>query len=907
MPNWRTDFLGGLGNGVSAPARLPGSNTWWPSAYFYDNYTGVSLASPGSVDTNTSTRYQYPLIDNSGNKGPLPTVQTNMTFTSADESGRPVNSYMTVVVYYAPASAFGAGVTPTPAQIRTVANGLGTRIRPLGAFNFGLQSWRQSAGDSSAFFSLSFLNADNFINAANTKFWIAAIPVYLDTVSGSPTSGIDTPIGDPNVNGRAVSLWYNRTSAAPKIKTPTGRISVRAGSTVPVSFLPQDPDRIASFPGDIGIADLDDVAGVQIQYAPVPTAANPDPVWSDLPVVKADGSGTTPGWWIHMSTEGAGNTGVQDFMLKYNLTIKCATVGALTPKTGVLPSGDWQLRVRTFDWGQPYANSSGATVGYVWPPLGNTWAGPRTPDAYPATNTSPWSAPFYISVSEQSPVPIPLSPINNIAVFDNAPVKLVWQYRNTYDPPFPQSGRALRIRKVGDPDWIDLTPGLPVITSSTTFTIPSSMLDFVSGNQYEWQVRTTDSSGSTSDWSKVARFWAVPIPNSGSVIPTPGDTIDGATLGCGTHRVEIYRRGGTERVGEIRNPNKVEWNRLRDDMSDATIEVTDFSPDCGEMLRDLQSWAYEIVLFRDNGFSKERVWEGPITLLTYEKGKVTINAKDVVAYLYRRIIKQAFNDTGNSPTAGRKVTERAAAIIQNAMAPDDPNVLQYLTVLLRDDDAKQYRALPEYSRTAYEEVDDMASNAGLDYTAVGRSIIVWGTKHRIGTLPEFTDANLGASSIVSEYGMSMANRYAVSDGNGVWGEADRLDENGEDPTYGLVEVLSSTWASDSDEESGTYTEAGLEKVRASFAQSAERSISDKYPPPVVVRVPDNTRLQPDTPITIQHLVPGVVIPLRSDSTLRRVIASQKLDSVKVVETAGEETITVTMSPFSRDDNTLETT
>jgi hypothetical protein len=32
-----------------------------------------------------------------------------------------------------------------------------------------------------------------------------------------------------------------------------------------------------------------------------------------------------------------------------------------------------------------------------------------------------------------------------------------------------------------------------------------------------------------------------------------------------------------------------------------------------------------------------------------------------------------------------------------------------------------------------------------------------------------------------------------------------------------------------------------------------------------------------------------------------VVASQKLDSVTVVEQKGEETITVTMSPFSRDD------
>jgi hypothetical protein len=296
------------------------------------------------------------------------------------------------------------------------------------------------------------------------------------------------------------------------------------------------------------------------------------------------------------------------------------------------------------------------------------------------------------------------------------------------------------------------------------------------------------------------------------------------------------------------------------------------------------------------------VWEGPITLLTYEVDKVTIDAKDVMGYAYRRIIKQAMTDSGTGN--GTTVVDRARRVLQNVFAPDDPNVLAYLQVLARDDDAMQYRSTPAYSRTAYEEIDDMAANAGLDYTAVGRSIMLWGTKHRIGTLPEFKDEDLGASPIVSEYGMSFANRYAVSDGNGVWGEATRLDDSGNDETYGLVEMLSSTWASDSENESGTYTQEGLQTVIESFKSFAERSISDRYPPPVVVRIPDNTTLNPGAVVSIQHLVPGVVIPLRSTSTLRTVVASQKLDSVKVVEEAGKESVSITVSPFSRDDAAL---
>lgn len=419
--------------------------------------------------------------------------------------------------------------------------------------------------------------------------------------------------------------------------------------------------------------------------------------------------------------------------------------------------------------------------------------------------------------------------------------------------------------------------------------------------EYEWRVKVMDTDAVESNYSTPARFWVVPGAGTGGTREVPSNTINGATLGCGKHRVEIYRRGGLQRVGEIKNLSHVDWERKRDDISTAKVVVSGWDIDCGNLLANLQTWAYELVLWRETGYASERVWEGPITLLTYETDKVTIDAADVMRYAYRRIIKQKMSDAGSGN--GTTVVDRARRVLQNAFAPDDPNVLAYLQVLARDDDSMQYRSTPAYSRTAFEEVDDMASNAGLDYTVVGRSIMLWGTKHRIGTLPEFKDENLGSSPIVSEYGMSFANRYVVTDGNGVWGEATRLTDGG-DETYGLVEMLSSTWASDSPNESGTYTQAGLATVIDSFEHFAERSIADRYPPPVVVRIPDNTTLHPDTPISIQHLVPGVVVPLRSTKTLRTVVASQKLDSVKVVEEAGNETVSITLSPFSRDDNAV---
>lgn len=423
--------------------------------------------------------------------------------------------------------------------------------------------------------------------------------------------------------------------------------------------------------------------------------------------------------------------------------------------------------------------------------------------------------------------------------------------------------------------------------------------DFVleATSHYEWRVLAEDSQGVQSTYSSPASFWVVPAPATGSQRPVPSETIEGATLGCGNNRVFVYRRGAQTRVAEITGMTHVDWGRKRDDISTAQVVINDWDIDCGNLLAQLQPWAYEMVIFRENGFTTDRVWEGPIVTLTYERDKVTIQSRDVMCYAYRRIMKQQINDAAE----GNTVTARAAQVLQNAFAPDDPNVLAYMQVITRDDDARERRSTPAYSRTAFEEVDDMAANAGLDYTVVGRSILLWGTKNSIGRLPELRDEDLGSTPIVSVYGMSMANRYVVSDGNGIWGEATRLDADGNDTTYGLVEMLSSTWATDSTADTGTFTQSSIAATVESFEQFAEQSISTRYPPPVIVRIPDNTSLSPDATLSINQLVPGVIIPLRSNGTLKAVGALQKLDSVSVTQEAGKETITITLSPFGGDD------
>ena len=871
------------------------------------------LATNALVDVEGVTRLQYPLTDalfRPGMEGFLPPAndridaRANFDFGQPDVDDNP-GRVLTASMFIAKASDLPAA--PTPAQLLAL---------PSASLIVSRASTGFTDSEPHAFYIYGPRVGVVGGLVPNTKYWVMVAATHVPSMGSTPNKTNDIPLDIAKARG--ISMWTNRPPAAPVITSPPDGATAPAGSVLTFSFTSDDPDR--RFGGtDVYFTDL---AGVQVQFAPQPTPANPSPAWQDLPIAGAspayeggpDNSQVLwPGWYIagHFAPgpdNGAGISVTEIYgpagppyasdgawWLRANraMPLDCSVAGARTPLAGQLGSGAWQLRMRTFDFGHPYPRDM--------QPFGRAWTDHfHTPADAPASNTSPWSEPVNITISEQVPAPVPVSPVNGVAVAEGAAVTLSWLYRNTYVPPFMQGQRTVQIRQAGETTWTTLVSGN---SSSPTHLIDTGAYPLTATRGYEWRVGVVDASGAVSAYSPVASFWVVPAPASGSVRPISDETVSGATLGCGSHKVFVYRRGGLERVGELTNLTHVDWNRVRDDISDAKIVVSDWGVDCGDLLKKLQCWAYEIVIFRDNGFGVERVWEGPITLLTYEQDSVTIHAKDVMAYAYRRIIKQAMNDSGQSPTAGDSVTSRATRILQNVFAPDDPNVLAYLTPILQADDPKQYRSLPPYSRTAFEEVDDMAANAGLDYTCSGRSILLWSTKHRIGTLPEFRDDDLGAPPIVSEYGMSMADRYVVSDGNGIWGEATRgLDEvSGNSPTYGLVEMLSSTWASESEEEAGTYTEEGIETVRQSFEEYAERSIADRYPPPVVVRVPDNTTINPGTVLSIQQLVPGVVIPLRSTGTLRSVVANQKLDKVQVTEVAGSETISVTLSPFSRDD------
>jgi len=501
----------------------------------------------------------------------------------------------------------------------------------------------------------------------------------------------------------------------------------------------------------------------------------------------------------------------------------------------------------------------------------------------------PWATARSFYAQDVTSPPVPTSPVKGEAVDATEETVLKWKFRDP-NAGATQQQADYQFRVVGSDEWVVVLGDTTVPGGDQTWQVPPST--FQPGFHYEWQMRTYRVGGiGPSDWCDSATFWTHAGIGALSGVSVVDDAAPFEKLGCGTHRVFVYDRGGKVLRGEITPLTQVQWTRQRDDLGGATITTNGFGSDCGRLLASLHTWMHELVVYRDG----VRVMEGPITLIEDDEAGFTIECKDVMGYVYRRIMMQGYNDAYHVVNGVEEgllsAVQRARLIIANALVRDDPNVLPYLTSLDYPDDARQSRSVPDFGKTAWEEVDDMAQNAGLDYSVIGRRIILNDTHRPVGRLPEFRPEFFSAAPKITEYGMLLSDLYAVTNNAGLYGVAAQPDS-----PYRGVEILVSSFGEDAAGSGEVLTAAQQQSVVAVLTEQARRGIASRYPAPYIVRIPDNSQLMPDVPVGINQLVPGVWLPLRASGTVVELAQWQKLDQVQVVEAEGDERVTVTMSP-----------
>jgi len=352
-------------------------------------------------------------------------------------------------------------------------------------------------------------------------------------------------------------------------------------------------------------------------------------------------------------------------------------------------------------------------------------------------------------------------------------------------------------------------------------------------------------------------------------------------LGCGVNTVAIFDRGGITRLFPIDRTTSITYGRVKDDMSEALIRVPT-SADCCRELASVECVRHEVVIYRDG----QRVWEGPITRMAFSADEIEIDAKDVMFWPYRTIMRAGYSNAYPNIAFG---TDRIGTIMRAELQRKEDsltpiNVLPYLSIHTEATTARTSRITEPYQKTIYEELDDRAAKAGLDYTVVGRAIHVHDTSYLLGQTALATEADFLGGVIVTAYGMDLATYAAVTDGQGTWGAAE-VDMS----FYGNVEVLATAY----DEESDTTNPS-----EAELRSQANRNLKQKYPVPMVVRVPDNSQVNPDSTVfSFDNLVPGVKVPLMCTVGCKRLQQEQKIDKVRVTQDESGESITLTLIPF----------
>lgn len=363
---------------------------------------------------------------------------------------------------------------------------------------------------------------------------------------------------------------------------------------------------------------------------------------------------------------------------------------------------------------------------------------------------------------------------------------------------------------------------------------------------------------------------------------------------CETHTAYIYDRGGMRRIGQVTPLTFCQWGRIIDDISSSLVRTATPTAECAQMLDDVMPGRHELVVFRGT----ERVWEGPISRIAYHSDYVEIEARDIMHYAYRTVLHNAYdNSYPNIDTVINRCLDMLETEFARKEALDPPiNVLPYVTAIVTANDSRTSRKTIPFESTLFEDIDSLAQYAGMDYTVVGRRLILVDTHTVYAKTQTVTENDFIGDVVITLYGMDLATEAWVLGQDPQDGGPTPVGHYGAiDPYYGEWEVLDTP-----------YNEGGEESVtQAALDSQAQRNVAGKNPTPLMVRIPDNSSLNPAGVLKISDLVPGVRVPLRATLTVKKVTQMQKLREMRVTEDESGESITVTLAPASLNDEDVD--
>jgi hypothetical protein len=377
------------------------------------------------------------------------------------------------------------------------------------------------------------------------------------------------------------------------------------------------------------------------------------------------------------------------------------------------------------------------------------------------------------------------------------------------------------------------------------------------------------------------------------------------------HQAMIYDRGGDKRLWQLVDVAQVQWTRKLSAYGTADLTITgEACRDQADVLGKIEPRRHELVLFRNGN----RVWEGPIVQVGWFRDKATLLAHDCLEYLrYTPLTKTWPNSDDGGPSL---MTERIQQILDYelvtpyTMTTGTAGATKTVTVPRWERVTPPINILPfldvrpgavltrshtdPFEMTVYEHLKNLA-RSGLDFTMVGRQLVVWDSAQAIGRTRTLTDNDFAGNIEVFAAGSdhySIAHVVAQA-------QADPDDPNPPDdlppvvgnagdqnPFYGVWTQIVTT---ENEEGASTPTQDELNG-------QAARALLGRTPVPLEIRVPSGASLIPSFDLTIPDLVPGVEVPVLATLNLRQVSQLQRLKELKVSEGSTQESVSVSLEP-----------
>lgn len=398
------------------------------------------------------------------------------------------------------------------------------------------------------------------------------------------------------------------------------------------------------------------------------------------------------------------------------------------------------------------------------------------------------------------------------------------------------------------------------------------------------------------------------------ITPNGGVSVYGENCVQG-HTALIYDRGGKNRWRQLVDLTSVRWGRTRDAFTDSEIVVSGRS--ClaqASILTGIQPRRHELVIWR----GKERVYEGPIHEVATFRDRAVIRARDIGAYLDGTALSQDYPwDTGEPvpglqsalmtervrEIVGYELTEPYDMIVGTGGAATTVTVPRWETIdppinVLAHADIRRSETLLTRSETLAFEMtvgEHLANLAegGLDFTTVGRRLVVWDSATSIGRTRVVTDADFdGDFEIIMAGGQHFSISHVSAQRDDTGEDTDPGDPvpsvgnaGGENDYYGVWTNIVSLASED----------GAPDPTQDALNSQAQRDQVGRTPVPTEIRVPQGSTLRTSPTLGINELVPGTTIPVRAEMNIRRIQQDQRLDAMTVTETAEGEKIAVTLT------------